>query len=147
MASRASPRAVSRAHPIHGILSAFPLAFFTGALITDIIYANSADMQWANFSAWQITFGLIGAVLSAIAGIVDGVMHRNRPRRDRAGSAAHNIVTIFALAFALGNAFVHSRDAWTSVVPTGIVLSAITVVLIFVSSWLGFALLARQEQL
>jgi uncharacterized membrane protein len=43
------------------------------------------------------------------------------------------------------NAFVHSRDAWTSVVPTGLVLSIITAVLAIVSSWIGFTLLSREE--
>jgi uncharacterized membrane protein len=144
MASRAYASPAGRAHPVHGILSAFPLAFFTGALATDIIYAESTNMMWANFSVWQITFGLIGGVLAAVAGIVDAVVHRGRPRPRREGSALHNLLSIFALAFALVNVFVHSRDAWTSVVPTGLILSVVTVVLAVAASWLGFLVLARQ---
>lgn len=144
MASRASLPAVGRAHPVHGILSAFPLAFFTGALVTDIVYANSTNMMWSNFSVWQITFGLVGGVLAAVAGIVDAVVHRGRRRPRREGAAIHNLLSIFTLAFALVNAFVHSRDAWTSVVPTGLVLSAVTTLLAFASSWFGFVLLARE---
>ncbi len=147
MASRAVTRPISRVHPIHGILSAFPLAFFTGALVTDLVYADSADMMWANFSAWQITFGLVGGALAAVAGIGSAILYRREPRRRRDGatSLVHNLVSIFTLVFALVNAFVHSRDAWTSVVPTGIVLSVVTVALAFVGSWLGFVLLAGQE--
>lgn len=143
MASRTPVRAEGRAHPIHGILSAFPLAFFVGAFVTDIVYANSADMMWANFSIWQITFGIIGGILAAIAGIGDALM--NRGRRRGGSSSAHSLVTIFMMAFALVDAFVHSRDAWTSVVPTGLVLSAVTALLALASSWLGFSVLARQE--
>lgn len=129
-------------HPIHGILSAFPLAFFTGALVTDIIYANSTQMQWANFSVWQITFGLVMGVAAAIVGIIDAVANRGRPRRR---PWPHTIMTILMMAVALVDAFIHSRDAWTSVVPTGLILSAITVLLALISAWNGYALEARQE--
>ena len=36
------------------------------------------------------------------------------------------------------NAFVHSRDAWTSVVPTGLALSAVVVLLLVVLGWTGW---------
>jgi uncharacterized membrane protein len=136
-----APRVV-RVHPIHGILSAYPLAFFSGALVTDIIYANSAQMQWANFSVWLITSGLLMGVLAAIAGIVDAIANRDRPRRR---PWPHSIGTILMMVLALFNAFVHSRDAWTSVVPSGLILSAIVAILALVTSWLGYSLDARQE--
>jgi uncharacterized membrane protein len=39
--------------------------------------------------------------------------------------------------------FVHSRDAWTSVVPTGLILSAATVVILMITAWLGGSLVYR----
>ncbi len=131
-----------RTHPIHGILAAYPLAFFTGALVTDIIYANTAEMQWANFSVWLITGGLLMGVLAAIAGLVDAIANRAVPRRR---PWPHSIGTLLMLLLALFNAFVHSRDAWTSVVPTGLVLSALVFILALATSWLGYSLEARQE--
>jgi uncharacterized membrane protein len=47
------------------------------------------------------------------------------------------------LALALWNNFIHSRDAWTSVVPTGLVMSALTVALMLVTAWLGSSLVYR----
>jgi uncharacterized membrane protein len=38
---------------------------------------------------------------------------------------------------ALFNNFVHSRDAWTSVVPVGLELSALTVFVMLVTAWLA----------
>lgn len=46
---------------------------------------------------------------------------------------------------ALFNVVVHSCDGWTSVVPTGIILSAIVSVLALVTSWMGYSIEARQE--
>ena len=130
-------------HPLHGILAAYPLAFFTGALVTDIAYANTAEMQWANFSVWLIAGGLVGGALAAVAGIVDAIRHRRQPRRARPWW--HGVATIVMLVSALINVFVHSRDAWTSVVPTGLILSAIVAVLALATSWLGYSLDSRRE--
>jgi uncharacterized membrane protein len=136
VASLAAPHS-AHAHPIHGVLSAFPLAFFVGALVTDVIYANTADMQWANFSVWLITFGLFMGVLAAVAGVVDAIAF-SRQRRRR--PLWHSLGTGAMMALALVNAFVHSRDAWTSVVPTGLALSAIVAVLAVATSWQGFVM-------
>jgi uncharacterized membrane protein len=124
----------SIATAIHGILGAYPLAFFTGALITDIAYANSANMQWANFSVWMIAGGVIMGVVAALAGIIDAVTTDTK----RAPRSWHSILTIVMLVTAIINGFVHSRDAWTSVVPTGLILSAITSVLVLATSWIGY---------
>ena len=129
-------------HPIHGMLGAFPLAFFTAALVTDIAYANTAEMQWANFSVWLIAGGVMMGVLAAIAGIVDALSHRGRGRRR--GSSLHSVLTIVTFVVAIINGFVHSRDAWTSVVPAGLILSAITTVLVVITSWNGYNVAARQ---
>ena len=138
---RSHPAMISRAHPIHVILAAYPIACFTGAFLTDIVYANTYEMMWANFSIWLITVGVAMGLLAAIAGIADYLVHRNdRPRRS---ASPHTIGNALALLLALVNAFVHSRDAYTSVVPTGLILSGIVALLILVSSWLGTALTYR----
>jgi uncharacterized membrane protein len=48
------------------------------------------------------------------------------------------------LTFALLNNFVHSRDAWTSVVPTGITLSALTVLAMIATAAFSAAIAQRR---
>lgn len=130
--------------PLHGMLAAFPLALFTSALASDIAYANSANQQWANFSIWLIAGGLAMAMLATLIGIIDAIALRDRTRRR---SPFHTILTLAMLLTALINAFVHSRDGWTSVVPTGLALSVVTVALVLVTSWLGYSItLPSSEQ-
>jgi len=138
---RAYPAAVSPAHPVHVILAAYPIACFTGAFLTDIVYARTYDMMWADFSAWLITIGLVMGVLAAIAGIADYLVHRRD--RLRRSASPHTIGNMLALLLSLINAFVHSRDAYTSVVPTGLILSGIVALLVLISSWLGSSLAYR----
>ena len=67
-----APRHIA-ANPLHTILAAYPIAFFTGAMVTDLVYAQTYEMQWANFSVWMIAAGLVMAGLAGVAGIVDAV--------------------------------------------------------------------------
>ncbi len=128
----------SGAHPLHVILAAYPIACFTGAFVTDLAYAETYQMQWANFSVWLIAVGVVMGVLAAIAGLVDYALHRGD--RARRSASLHTLGNALALLLAVVNGFVHSRDAYTSVMPTGLVLSAIVAVLVLVSSWLGSTL-------
>jgi uncharacterized membrane protein len=123
------------------MLVPFPMTCFVGALLTDIAYLKTANIQWANFSIWLITAGLVMGGLAATTGIIDYV----GDRRVRAARSAtpHMLLNLTAWVLELFNAFVHSRDGWTSVVPTGITLSAISVVLLAVSAWLGHTLVYR----
>ncbi len=137
------PRSTARiaGHPIHPMLVPVPIACFVGVLITDIAYAATADMQWANFSSWLLAAGLIVSIFVVIAGLTDFVGER----RIRALPAAwiHGVGNAVALALAIVNFLVHTRDAYTSVVPWGIVLSAITVVILLVTGWNGWEMVYR----
>ena len=128
-------------HPIHALLVPVPIVCFTGALITDIVYSKSPDMQWANFSAWLLFVGIIFAVLAGIAGAIDFGGHRRI--RQQGPAWPHVIGNVVVLILALFNNFVHSRDAWTSVVPTGLILSALTVLVMIVTVILGRSIAYR----
>ena len=60
----APPRTRPLLHPLHGLLLAWPVALFPAALLSDITYLNSAEIQWSNFSAWLITGALIADELA-----------------------------------------------------------------------------------
>ncbi|MGY3444774.1 putative membrane protein [Bradyrhizobium sp. USDA 4473] len=128
-------------HPIHPMLVPFPIVCFTGALVTDIAYWSTAEMMWADFSAWLLFAGLIIGGLAAIAGLIDFLGDR-RIRR-LAYSWYHMAGNVVVMLLALFNALVHSRDAWTSVVPAGLVLSALTVLVMLFTGWLGGAMVHR----
>ena len=57
--------------PVHAMLVPFPIVCFVGALLTDIAYAETAHMQWSNFSAWLLAFGTLFAAIAAIFGLID----------------------------------------------------------------------------
>jgi uncharacterized membrane protein len=122
---------------IFRLLVSFPIACFCAALATDIAYSQTAQMLWADFSAWLLAAGGIVGALAFIAGFIGIVADRTARRR---GAAWLPLVGgLVVLVLALFNNLVHSRDAWTSVVPTGLALSAVTVVAMLITIWLGTA--------
>lgn len=139
---RHSARTGGASYPVHVMLTPVAFTCFAGALLTDIAYARSAEMQWANFSAWLLAFGMLFGVLAAVAGLVDLLRH---PVRPAASVWVHSVGNGVALLLALFNNFVHSRDAWTSVIPTGLTLSALTVSVILFTALLGGHLVRGRE--
>jgi len=135
MSSYAHPRLSLGGVPIHAMFDPFPIACFTGALLTDFAYYKTATIQWANFSAWLLAFGLIMGAFSALFGLID-LFRLRRQDRPLIGWI-HAGGSIIVLLLALLNSFVHARDGWTSVVPTGLTLSAITVLVLIVTGFLG----------
>lgn len=129
------PALIVERHPLHAMLVPFPIVCFTGALLSDLAYWRTAEMMWANFSAWLLTFGLALGVLAALAGLFD--FFTNRLVRGRSRGWLHMIGNFAVLALSVLNAFVHSRDAWTSVVPTGLALSAVVVILMIFTASIG----------
>ena len=131
-----------RGRPIHKILVSSSAAYFAGALITDLVYWQIPDVLWERFSIWLITAGLIMAGLAAIAYVIDLVGGRriDRPAWPRAVGYA------IAVLLSLMNALVHSRDGYTAVVPTGLMLSGLVIVVLLLTAWVGRASLANRHR-
>jgi uncharacterized membrane protein len=112
----------------------------SGALLmtafgTDTCYYTTALWQWSNFSAWLITLGLIVLLLAVLLLLIDFATGRAR----RLNLLSFALVTAVGV-LSLINAFIHSRDAWTSVVPQGIFLSAISTILLIIAGARGWSL-------
>jgi uncharacterized membrane protein len=122
-------------HPIDAMLIPFPVACFVGALITDIVYWRSMSFIWETFSVWLLTAGLLVAGVAVIAGLVDFVSdYRGRNLRS---AWIHALGYGLVIALSLINVFVHSRDGYTAVVPTGIILSGIVVLFMAMMGWMN----------
>ncbi len=128
--------------PIYPKFVAFPTVCFTGALLTDIAYAVTADIMWADFSDWLLLIGVVFCGLAAIIGFVELLRYRRMPALRPSGR--HMIGNLIVLVLAIFDNLFHSRDAWTSVMPVGLILSAAIVVIMFIIGWSGGPLAYRQ---
>lgn len=128
------PRATIGGVPVHAMLVPFTIACFTGAMLTDIVYVNTAHVQWTNFSQWLLAFGLFFGVFAALFGLID--FFGAKGSRPKIGWF-HLVGNAIVLVLALFNNFVHARDGWTGVVPTGLTLSVLTVLILIVTGFIG----------
>ena len=119
-----------RGRPLHKMLVAFSAAYFAGALVTDLVYWRMPAVLWERFSIWLITAGLVVAGLAVAAYAIDLLAGRqiDRPALPRAVGYA------LAVLLSLVNAFVHSRDGYTAVVPAGLTLSGLVIVVLLVTA-------------
>jgi len=133
--------AMPRGRPLHKILVSFSAAYFAGALVTDLVYWQIPDVLWERFSIWLITAGLIMAGLATVAYVIDilGGRQLDRPAWPRVAGYA------LAVVLSLINAFVHSRDGYTAVVPTGLIFSGLVIVVLLLTAWVGTALANRSR--
>jgi uncharacterized membrane protein len=128
-----------RGRPIHKILVSFSAAYFVGAFITDLVYWQVPDVLWERFSIWLIVAGLVVAGLATIAYVIDLASGRQIDRPAWPGVVGYALAVLLSVM----NAFIHSRDAYTAVVPTGLMLSGLVVVVLLLTSWAGTALANR----
>ena len=114
-------------------------ALLIAAFATDLLYWWTLLPEWETFSIWLLMGGLILAALASLALLLD-VLLRQARRIDwwRFGAIAA------AVLLAILNAFVHSRDGYTAVVPQGLLLSAIVTVLLLAIGWRGWDLAAAR---
>jgi uncharacterized membrane protein len=119
-----------RGRPIHSMLASFSAAYFAGALVTDLVYWQMPDVMWERFSIWLIMAGLVMAGLAVFAYVINTLAGRRR----RSGTAWPRLAG-YALAVCLAviSAFVHSRDGYTAVVPSGLMLSASVVIVLLLA--------------
>jgi uncharacterized membrane protein len=119
-----------RGRPIHSTLASFAAAYFAGALVTDLVYWQMPDVLWERFSIWLIVAGLVMAGLAVLAYLIKTIAGRRRQGR---WAWARLVGFALAVFLAVINAFVHSRDGYTAVVPTGLMLSAGVVVVLLLT--------------
>jgi uncharacterized membrane protein len=139
----ANPRSTATLgrRPLHAMLVPIPIVCFVATLVTDIVYWKTAAMLWADMSAWLLLVGLIVSVAAAAAGLID--FFGDARIRELRAAWVHGIGNVTALVLSIFNCAIHTRDAYTSVVPSGLILSAIVVVILLVTGWNGWALVYR----
>ena len=121
-------------HPINAILLAATIPLFLGALLSDLAYRKSFEIQWTNFASWLIAGGLVFGALAVIAAAVALF------RAERRGGLVLVYFLLVLATWIVGfvNAVVHGKDAWATM-PDGLILSLVVVVLACIAKWIAFS--------
>ncbi len=121
-------------HPLHAVLLASTVPLFVGALLGDLAYARSYEVQWLDFASWLLAGALVFCGAALLWSIVEVL------RADRRGQRPVGYALLLLVTFVVGfvDALVHAKDAWASM-PEGLILSIITAVFALSATWIGFS--------
>jgi uncharacterized membrane protein len=121
-----------KGHPIHAMLVPLPIGLWIFALVADVIVHAGGAPGWRTAAFYAIGVGVLGALLAAVPGLVDLVsLPPGTSRRIGIWHMSVNLlaVAVFALNFLM---------RWNTADHSGhLLLTALGVVLIGISGWLG----------
>lgn len=131
---RRYPASPMTLHPLHAMLLAGTIPLFLGALLSDIAYFQTYQIQWINFSSWLIAGGLVFAGLALLCGVI-GLF-----RADGRGGRGGIYVIVLLITWVVGfiNSLVHAKDAWATM-PMGLILSVVVMVLACAATAIRFS--------
>jgi uncharacterized membrane protein len=128
----ASTRESSKAaNTVYGLFNPIPFGCFVAALVFDVVYARSGELMWEKSAAWLLAIGLLFAIVPRLINLVQ--VWITQRRRVLKVEKLDFWMNLLAVAVAIVNSFVHSRDAY-AVVPAGVWLSACTVILLCIGN-------------
>ncbi|MGH9104373.1 MAG: DUF2231 domain-containing protein [Acidimicrobiales bacterium] len=129
-------------HPVHPMLIAFPVAFYTGALAGFAVYTANAHQFWLNAAIALSIVGAGGAVLAALPGFIDLVFGVPRGSQAKVAGFAHGALNVTALGLFIAASVIYVGN-WNGP-PTGstlgLALSAAGVAVTFSAGALGWML-------
>ena len=127
-------------HPLYAFLLAGAVPLFLGALLSDLAYGSTAEIQWSNFAAWLIVGAMAFTGFALLWSVV--ALLRARPRR---GWPLLCFLLLLA-AFVLGliDTLIHTRDAW-GVMPAAPILSGIVSAIALLAAFVGYSSLRARE--
>lgn len=122
-------------HPIHAMSVAFPVALTFCTFGADALYWWTGDPFWARAAMWAVGAGFLFGMFAGLSGtaellLVPGI-------RARAAAWTHFIIAVTLLSLLGANWGYRLHGYESAVLPYGILLSALSVVVVGFTGWHG----------
>jgi uncharacterized membrane protein len=133
-------------HPVHPMLVAFPVAFYTAAMVCYLVYNNNADAFWFKVALAANIAGVGMAILAALPGFIDWLNIPSGTRPKRTG-ATHLVLNVLSLLLFGINAYM-LYDQWNAVTPElryALPLTIAGFACTLVAGFLGWALVQKHH--
>jgi uncharacterized membrane protein/nitrite reductase/ring-hydroxylating ferredoxin subunit len=137
-------RAQIASHPIHPMLVGFPVALFIVSFIFDVLSRATANATLAAAGWYCVIAGLIGGAAAAIPGVIDlfGAVPPASSARNR--GYLHGGLNVLAMGLFIAVA-AYRGSAAAAADGISLALSAIGIVVLGFSGWLGGTLVYRNQ--
>ena len=121
-------------HPLHAFLVGATVPLFIGALLSDLAYSASYEIQWKNFASWLLAGALLLGAFALLWAFADLFRAARRGWR----RIVYFLLLLAAWILGFIDELVHAKDAWASM-PEAVILSTITALLAIGAAGLGFS--------
>lgn len=132
-----------KGHPIHPMLIVFPIAFFTGTFLFDLMFLIT-EIQNLYVTAMYLNIaGVAFALLAAVPGVIDFIYTVPPKSSGKKRALKHGIINVIVVII-FGLAFIYRQNADASVLLlVGIELAGIAG--LTVAGWMGGTLVYRNQ--
>jgi nitrite reductase/ring-hydroxylating ferredoxin subunit/uncharacterized membrane protein len=136
-------RASFKNHPIHPMLIGFPLSFFTGALVFDVlsVLLNKEGLWYTGYHL--VIAGILGGLAAAVPGIVDYFLTVPPNSSGKKRATKHGLLNVTNLVVFVIVFFLRRQPGVNTTIV--ILLEAIGFVLLCFAGWLGGTLVYRNQ--
>jgi uncharacterized membrane protein len=133
-------------HPVHPMLIAYPVAFYTATLVCYIVYSSNQNPFWFKVAVVANIAGVVMAAVAAIPGFIDWLFIPSDSRAKKTG-LFHMICNVLALVcYAVAGLAEYKK--WDDVNPglgLAIPLTAIGFALTLAAGFLGWTLVQKHH--
>jgi uncharacterized membrane protein len=121
-------------HPIHPMLVPIAIGCFVFSFAADILCLVTGEREpWNLLAYYTMLGGIIGALAAAAPGLVDLLSLPAGPIKKTA--LTHMGINLAVVVIYIGNAWIRAGNPADLQLP--MILSAVTIVMLLVSGWLG----------
>ena len=124
-----------KSHPLHPILIGFPLAFFIGSFVFDVLYLLNDDTSFQTTGYYLNIAGVVGGLLAAVPGIIDYLYTVPPKSSAKKRAATHGLLNTTNLLLFVAVIFLKKNEA----VNFGLLVAMETagLALLFTAGWMG----------
>lgn len=130
-------------HPVHPMLVAYPIAFYTATFVAYLIYAVGGDPFWFKVAVVANIAGVIMAAIAAIPGFLDGALGVPASSPAKRHGLMHLTLNVGALLLFLISAIVNTGQ-FNAVAPPagwGLALSLLGVLCTIGAGYFGWTMI------
>jgi uncharacterized membrane protein/nitrite reductase/ring-hydroxylating ferredoxin subunit len=136
-------KAQIKGHPIHPMLVGFPIAFFIGTLLFDILALINDRPAFSTIAYYLEITGVISALITAIPGIIDYFYTIPPNSSGKKRGTQHGLINItVVILFTIAWFYRKGEDASVGLI---LALETVGVIGLFISGWLGGTLVYRNQ--
>ena len=120
-------------HPIHPMLVPIAIGGFVFSFAADLIgLATGAAEPWSTLAYYTMIGGILAALAAAVPGLIDLL---SLPAGIKSTGVTHMVINLSVVALYVCNAWMRHNDPQALKIP--MILSAVAVLMLMVSGWLG----------